>query len=372
MRILQLTTILRYGAGKVVTDLAAQLAKRGHLVQVASTSTPDLPAWTSLIGKLDQSRIQRHELDTFDRSPATLWKSARKLSQIIRDEGIELIHAHSGTPCYLSWLARTFSDPSQPPPRLIGTLHGFTNKPRPHWIDSMDRFAWNQCDQRIAVSKECASIARNKGIDCRQWIRPGLIDPVPQWSVAPPESPGKLVVLNIGELEPRKGQLDLVRASALAANTLNRPIECVLVGAQTDPEYLKQIDTAANSSTLVSLNLPGEVLEPSSFLEKADICVYPSYSEGLGLSIVEAVASSKPVIFSYSSGCRDIADTLGIRSSTFEPGDVSGIADLLTQTLSAPPSKEKLIALAKRAQNQFSSERFCDEYLKAYQIPSEP
>jgi glycosyltransferase involved in cell wall biosynthesis len=116
------------------------------------------------------------------------------------------------------------------------------------------------------------------------------------------------LIVTLGGIQRRKGQLDLVEAVALL-----RPdfpgLTVILAGEATDAEYLAALDIR-----IAELGLENAVhhigFEPDirTLLAHAEMMVHPSHSEGFSLAILEAMSAGKPVIATRSGGPEEIVE----------------------------------------------------------------
>ena len=128
-----------------------------------------------------------------------------------------------------------------------------------------------------------------------------------------------VVFLNVGRLDPQKGQAYLLRA-----------FHCILPQAPT--AYLVILGDGLLRSALRQLaselgiadrvRFPGIRTDVGAFFEMADVFVFPSVFEGLGLALVEAMAKGLPCIASRLPALTEvIADSstgMLVRAGTVE------------------------------------------------------
>lgn len=124
--------------------------------------------------------------------------------------------------------------------------------------------------------------------------------------VVPPKpatSKSKVIVLTVGRLHPRKGQLLTLRALQTLPPEVRARVEYWVVGGQGKAHYESLLRTAAAQQPDLTVkflgNLPDEEL--ASVYERADIFAMTSVNlkhsiEGFGLVYLEAAAHALPVV----------------------------------------------------------------------------
>ncbi len=123
--------------------------------------------------------------------------------------------------------------------------------------------------------------------------------------IAPRPAPGrkKLVILTVGRLHPRKGQLLTLQALQLLPPAIRSNLEYWVVGAQSKGGYEQSLRVAAASHPDLAVrffgNLPDDEL--SQVYDGADIFAMTSQQrgrsvEGFGLVYLEAAAHGLPVV----------------------------------------------------------------------------
>lgn len=120
--------------------------------------------------------------------------------------------------------------------------------------------------------------------------------------VPPAGRKNKIVVLTVGRLHPRKGQLHTIRALQSLAKEFRDQIEYWIVGAQGKGTYASELRTAVAESDL-QVRFFGDVSDEELDLiyDRADIFAMTSIDhghsiEGFGLVYLEAAAHGLPVV----------------------------------------------------------------------------
>ncbi len=138
------------------------------------------------------------------------------------------------------------------------------------------------------------------------------------------------LILNVGRLVPQKGQRYAILAMRKVASVFPNA-RLIIAGEGWLRPTLEHVIRAEGLETHVTLL--GERKDVDALLRVADIFVFPSLFEGLGVSLIEAMAAAKPCIVSRISTMREVT------------GD--GTAALLADPQSPRDLAEKLLRVAE-------------------------
>ncbi len=174
----------------------------------------------------------------------------------------------------------------------------------------------------------------------------------------------KPYILNVGAFEQRKNQLNLVDAFAMIAKEFD--VNLVLIG--DGKSYKDQV-----SAKIDSLNLENRVSILSGiphadlplFYQAASTFCFPSFFEGFGIPIVEALFSKTPVITSIGS-C--FPESAGPSSIYVDPHSPSEIAFALKNVLASENLKNAMIAKGFEFVQKFHMKNSSEELIKLYQF----
>lgn len=179
-------------------------------------------------------------------------------------------------------------------------------------------------------------------------VRPGT-DPVP--FAAGPEPGAPPLLLSVGSVTPRKGQRLLAGALARLADL---PWCCVCAGSlDRDPGYAAQVAAFAREAGVAArFRFAGEcgAAELDRLYHRASLFVLPSYYEGYGMALADAVARGLPVV-STTGGA--IPHTVPADAGVLvAPGDESALAGALRRLLVEPGGAEHRRTLAAAARRR--------------------
>lgn len=156
----------------------------------------------------------------------------------------------------------------------------------------------------------------------------------------------------LGAIESRKGVLTLLDAFNLIAEKFDN-IKLVLAGsvnanfAETFKVYM---DVYKYRDRVI---LPGFVSDEdrNKILSNAEVFVLPSFAEGFGIPILEAMQFGTPVIASRTTSLPEVG---GDAALYFEPGNEKQLADCLIEILRNDNLKKNLSTFGIRRCKEFS------------------
>jgi glycosyltransferase involved in cell wall biosynthesis len=172
-------------------------------------------------------------------------------------------------------------------------------------------------------------------------------------------------VLSVGDLQPRKNQIGLI--AAFAKLLTERPaLKHHLVFAGKETWFAPKVREAARSSGFSSrIHFTGFVSD-QSLLELYNACecfVFPSYYEGFGLPILEAMACGRAVACSNTSAMPEVADGAGL---LFNPHDVDDMKRCMEDILVDPELRARKERLGVQRAAYFSWQKSARTTLDVY------
>ena len=168
----------------------------------------------------------------------------------------------------------------------------------------------------------------------------------------------ELGVLYAGQLESRKGVLDLLEALETARSD-GAALTGLIAG---DGPLRAEIEGRAAA---MGARVLGERDDVESLLTAADAFVMPSAREGLSLAVLEAMARGLPVVVSDGPGNPDAVGEAGMVVSY---GDPAELAAALARLAGDPGLRARLGAAAQeRVRDRFSAERMIEETRGVYE-----
>ena len=172
-------------------------------------------------------------------------------------------------------------------------------------------------------------------------------------------------VLSVGDLQPRKNHLGLLHAFEDVLQAEPRlPHELVFVGKET--WYSSDLHRAVNRSRVRDrVHFAGFVEDDDlvKFYGACEMFVFPSFYEGFGLPILEAMACGRAVACSRTTAMPEVANAAGI---LFDPGSKEEIARAMLDVLLDSELRARLERLGLHRAAGFSWERSAAQTLEVY------
>lgn len=172
-------------------------------------------------------------------------------------------------------------------------------------------------------------------------------------------------ILTVGDLQPRKNHLGLIHAfEKLTLSHPELPHHLVLVGKES--WYGPTVRAAAKSSSAASrIHFAGFVTDENlrRLYGACDLFVYPSFYEGFGLPILEAMACGRAVACSNTSAMPEVADSAAI---LFDPASVPQLVLAMRDLLLNPELRARMERLGMQRAALFSWERTAARTLDVY------
>jgi len=172
-------------------------------------------------------------------------------------------------------------------------------------------------------------------------------------------------ILFVGTLEPRKNLKNLLKAFAQLKNKRAFPGQLVVIGMRGwKMEQLEDSlrETGVRDDCVFLGYLNDEDL--ACFYNCARFFILPSFYEGFGFPIVEAMSCGTAVITSNVSSCAEIAEEAAL---TVDPSDPEAIAAAMMQLLEDEVLRRNLGNKALKRAQMFSFRNTAEETLEVYQ-----
>ncbi|WP_203076728.1 glycosyltransferase family 4 protein [Falsiroseomonas ponticola] len=340
-----LPALVTGGVERGTIEIAEAIRDAGLRAIVASQGGP-------MVAELEALGARHVALPLRTKSPLGIWRNAAALADLVRQEGVALIHARSRAPAWSALLAARRTGAA-----FVTTYHGAYNEGFPG--KRLYNSVMARGDRVIAVSHFIADLVRarhgvaedrlrviHRGVDPRRFdpaaVPPDRVAALRAAWGAPDDRP---VVLLPGRLTRWKGQAVLIEAmAALPGNAL-----AVLAGGGGEGEYRAGLVALARQHGVADrVRILGHVEALGTALLAADIVVHASTdAEAFGRTVIEAQAMGRPVIAADLGGPRETVED-GVTGWRVRPGDAAALAAALARVLAMPAAERAAVARAGR------------------------
>ena len=292
------------------------LQKMGYEVHVACNfekgSTCTEERIQKLKKRLREIKVRYFQID-FSRSILKvneILKSYRQVKTLLVKEHYDFIHCHSPIGGVIGRIAghKTHT-------KVIYTAHGFhfyKGAPLQNWLlyYPVEKWLSRYTDVLITINKEDYQRAKKKFHAKETKYIPGVGIDVEKIQAVQVDREKKreelgigkddFLLLSVGELNKNKNHEVVIRA---IAELRNPKIKYAICGKGPLKEYLEGLaEKLGVRNQLFLLGFRTDVIE---ICKSADVFIFPSKREGLGLAALEAMASALPLITSNRHGIND-------------------------------------------------------------------
>jgi glycosyltransferase involved in cell wall biosynthesis len=172
-------------------------------------------------------------------------------------------------------------------------------------------------------------------------------------------------VLAVGDLQPRKNHVGLIEAfTSLVRSHPELPHHLVLAGKET--WFAGRVHGAAKQSGVAGrIHFLGFVSDDDllQLYNACELFCFPSYYEGFGLPVLEAMACGAPVCCSNTSAVPEVADGAAL---LFNPYNSDEIIRAMLDLILLPELKVRMRRLGLHRATQFSWRKTAQETLQVY------
>ena len=173
--------------------------------------------------------------------------------------------------------------------------------------------------------------------------------------------PGTPVAVNVAALVGHKDQATLLRAAALLRDEAPA-LHWVLAGEGPLRGALE--DQVRHSGLGDRVHLLGQVSNPLGIIREADVFVMSSREEGLGTSILDAMALDVPVVATSAGGIPEILD--GGAGRMVAIADAAALAREVALVIGRPGLAGELLETARRRLASFTDVRMAEAMAAVY------
>jgi len=366
MKILQVCSAESLGGGeRHVMDLTASLIERGHELHLAVR--PGSP----LIEEMDGLPVVWHEMSLRNAMDVI---SAGMLASVIREHGIDVMHAHVARDYACCGIAARMARPV----RFFITRHHFNP------IKSNPIYAWTIAEARnlIAVSEsvqgrllQAFPAFEDRIVIVPNWIDTGECGRLDREAARARFGVTRRIVVGvIGQLTQVKRQDLFIQAAAhLIKERLWTDADFLIIGEpgandrKDDQDYANQlVELVYKLGIGNQVQFTGYIPNLSELLAAFDVVVAPSDDEAFSLALVEAMAAGCPCVATRVGGMAEILEN-EITGLFAERDNLWSLVAAMSRLMTDKPLRGKLGSLAQASViERFDRERVIDRIERLY------
>src|SRR5580692_5013949 len=338
------------GAEKLTATLCRLQRDRGHIASVHCLYG------VGVIG--EELRAEGFEITLHH--PSGFFHLMRCLYGSFRRSRPDVVHCHNATAAIIAAFPARLAGVKS----IIATRHGLVKPPYQIRRELKFALASRWCDWIVGVCEGTRTnllaapfAARDRIIHIYNGACPANVQAVPR--------PKKgFTLVHVGRLAPLKDHATLLQAFALTRKH-HRDVQLWIVGGGPLESSLNKLAYELGLNECVTFF--GEQADVSPFMLAADLFVSSSVTEGLPVSLLEAMSVGLPAVLTDVGGMGEIARLSG--AVTLVPScDPEGMAAALCDALARRQELPKMGKLARHCYEQyFRPERMLDDYLSLYQ-----
>jgi glycosyltransferase involved in cell wall biosynthesis len=174
-------------------------------------------------------------------------------------------------------------------------------------------------------------------------------------------------ILYVGNEHPRKNVEGLVKAFYRLKKKYRRGLKIIKVGGSCWFGARSRLNALVDALGLQRDLIFSEFASEEHLIalyNAADVFVFPSFYEGFGLPVLEAMACGCPVVASNTSSLPEVVGDAGI---LVNPYNINGLANAMYEVLANEGLREDLTKRGLARAKRFSWEKTARETLKVYQ-----
>ncbi len=349
------------GISEHVHNTAARLRRKGHTVKIITsrlnpglndTSSPDVIRVGRGVSILSNGSIARITMGI---------GIIGQLKHVMERESFDLLHLHSPLVPTLPMLALYKAKCP-----TIGTFHTYFD--RSLWYSllkrSFQKRLVDKLDGRIAVSRSCIDALR-PFFKMEARIIPNGVDTF-EFSPYIPKLPqfddGRKNLLFLGRLDPRNGFPLMMKAFAIIKSRFPE-IRLVIVGGGPLRRYYGRL---VPQDLRKDIYLAGPLLEERNrYYATSDIFCSPVEKASFGVTLLEAMASGKPIVATRNSGYLELLG--GEESVMVPPNDPAAFAEAIIELLRNPCLMKEMGLAGRRKASRFSWDKVTDVLYEFYE-----
>lgn len=348
MNIMHVVLSLEYGGlEKVTLDLANHLNNVRFKVTICCLDR---------LGDLAKEAENRGIKVLFvKRKPGIDFSLPFRLRRVFKDEKIDIVHTHNHAPMLYGTLGARLAGIRA----IFNTIHGREKKIKNKAIWSM---VWKMNSRIITISQDAKKeLVKHSGINPEKI---GVIYNGIDISRFKKSGVDNNIIGTVSRLSLEKDNFTMLEAFKIITSRFDN-VSLVIAGDGPLRESLKsKVESLKLEDKVQFLGFRNDIPE---ILSGFDVFALSSLTEGISISLLEAMASGKPVVATNVGGNPEVVVN-GETGLLVPPKDPAKMAEAIIKILSDKEMAKRMAeAGRKRAEEKFSLERMVKEYQELYE-----
>jgi L-malate glycosyltransferase len=292
--------------------------------------------------------------------------AAWRLSRLIKKLRPDVIHAHDPHAVAMAALALSMSTELDKPPLVASRRVDFHIKG-----NALSRWKYRQVDCFICASDAIRQMVVADGVPPGHVVTVHEEIDLERVAASPPVNlhqelwlpHNAPIVGNVAALVPHKGQRHLIEAAAIVVRSVPDARFVIAGEGELRPALEKQIKDHHLEKHVFLTGFRPDVL---SMHKAFDLFVMSSITEGLGTSLLDAMACGKPIVATTAGGMPEVVVD-GKTGLLVPPRDHERLAAAIIRLLGDERARQAMGAAgAARVRELFSAERMVQDTLGVY------
>ena len=334
------------GAENVVATLSNYWVKENKDVDIVIFVGEDYPVFYNL-----DPRIKLHKLDLFGESKNLFqaikrsFKIVKALVKLYRSLKPDIVIAHGNREIVLSVISSIIANK-----KIIGYVH---NDQSDYYKDKskiwrlLEKVIFPLSDKLIIMDKSIINriplFSRRKAIQ--------INNPVEDDYFVHEKNTQNLNIIHVGSFVKRKNQLCLIKAFYKICSKHPKS-KLILIGEGPEKEMCEDLCIKLNLNNRVEFL--GNIKNVKEHLQSSSLFVMPSFSEGMSIAILEALASGLPLVTTNYSTFHNRVTINGENGYLVKVNDEDDMADKIDLILKNNKLRIKMSEKSKNISKEFS------------------
>ena len=301
-------------------------------------------------------------------------RAFRRLVRLVRDEGIDLVHAHltyaaiwgvlasriTGRPCVATLHVQPPEEPAWSRPGVRERLMGLLLD---RWSAAVIAVSGAVRDAYVSAGRvDPAKIAVvHNGIDCEAFAPDSGRRSAARLQLG--LAPGALAVLTVSVLREEKGLAVLLQAARAVAASVPDAVFLVAGDGPSSDALRARSEELGLAGRVRWLGFRRDVRE---LLAAADLFVLPTLRDALPTALLEAMAAGLPVVASDTGGIPEIVEDPRL-GCLVPPSDANSLTRAITDLLRRPAERAAMGAAARdHVRARFSTRAWIERLDEVY------